>query len=66
MKTLIATYLITLLMSCTTERQLQIQTGYVTAADGHVRFEEKSTWRKIPFDTSFNSFRVRNIAVKKN
>jgi len=51
--------------SCSTERQLQIQTGTYRAADGHVRFTPETEWKQIPFDTTFNGLKIKNVVVKK-
>lgn len=53
------------LLSCNTERQLQVQKGQYVSYNGHVRFEPSNEWKQIPLDTTWRGFRVRNVPVRK-
>jgi hypothetical protein len=62
----LAIILLITLLSCNTVRQTQLQPGTVTITKGHIYFEPSKDWKNIPSDTTFQSFRVKNTAVKKS
>lgn len=57
--------LLSMLASCNSERQVQMQKGNCKIINGRIYFVPNTTWNQIPFDTSFNGFRVRNTSIRK-